>query len=176
MGASPVVSAPADLASGTTDEHEHNSDDEQDDTKRRHERDGEQHAQEEKNNSSNDHDSLYPVAEDPKHASSLARSADAEGTWSRRTSWPCLSPCDLAPSLPRDHFAEFILVRLWATGRGVISLDSALVVQELCDIIPTGVHLPIPTSYRVNRAGGERYVLHRAVLTPPRSSSSRWGP
>lgn len=27
------------------------------------------------------------------------------------------------PALPRDRLAEFILARLWATGRGVISHD-----------------------------------------------------
>lgn len=70
------------------------------------------------------------------------------------------------PSLPYDHFDEFILARLWAMGRGVISFDSALVVHELCDINPTKVDLTIPTSYRINRAGGERYVLHRADLAP----------
>jgi len=54
---------------------------------------------------------------------------------------------------------------LWAAGRGVVSHDSALVVHELCDINPTKVHVTIPTRYRISRAGGDRYVLHRADLT-----------
>ena len=69
------------------------------------------------------------------------------------------------PALPHDRFDEFILARLWAAGRGVISHDSALVVHELCDINPSQVHLTIPTSYRISRAGGNRYVIHRADLT-----------
>ena len=69
------------------------------------------------------------------------------------------------PSLPSDRSDEFILGRLWARGRGVVSYDSALVVHELCDINPTMVHLTIPVSYRISRAGGARYVLHRAGLS-----------
>lgn len=70
------------------------------------------------------------------------------------------------PSLPYDPLDEFILARLWAAGRGVTSHDSALLVHELCDINPTKVHLTIPTSYRISRAGGQRYVIHRADLEP----------
>ena len=69
------------------------------------------------------------------------------------------------PALPHDRFDEFIHARLWAAGRGVISRDSALVVHELCDINPTHVHLTIPTSYRINRAGSDRYIIHHANLT-----------
>lgn len=68
------------------------------------------------------------------------------------------------PVLPRDRFDEFIRARHWAKGRGVISHDSALLVHELCDINPTRVHLTIPTSYRISRAGGEHYTIHHADL------------
>ena len=70
------------------------------------------------------------------------------------------------PSLPYDRFDEFILGRLWAAGRGVVSHDSGLVAHELCDINPATVHLTIPTHYRINRAGRDRYVIHHADLTP----------
>ncbi len=69
------------------------------------------------------------------------------------------------PALPHDRYDEFILARLWAAGRGVISHDSALVVHELCDINPGHVHLTIPTRYRISRAGAHRYVIHHADLT-----------
>lgn len=69
------------------------------------------------------------------------------------------------PSLPFDRHDEFILARFWAAGRSVISHDSALLVPELCDTNPTAVHLTIPTSYRISRAGGDLYELHRANLT-----------
>ncbi len=68
------------------------------------------------------------------------------------------------PSLPIDRYDEFIRARLWAAGRGVVSHDSALLVHELCDINPTRVHLTIPTSYRISRAGGDRYEIHHADL------------
>ncbi len=69
------------------------------------------------------------------------------------------------PSLPLDRNDEFILARFWAAGRGVVSHDSALLVHELCDINPSAVHITIPTSYRISRAGGERYEVHRADLS-----------
>ena len=69
------------------------------------------------------------------------------------------------PSLPCDRFDEFVLARLWAKGRGVISHDSALVVHELCDISPTRIHVTIPNGYRINRAGGELYQIHHADLS-----------
>lgn len=68
------------------------------------------------------------------------------------------------PVLPRDRFDELIRAQLWAKSRGVVSHDSALVVHELCDINPTRVHLTIPTSYRISRAGGEQYTVHHADL------------
>lgn len=68
------------------------------------------------------------------------------------------------PSLPIDRYDELILARLWAAGRGVISHDSALLVHELCDINPRSVHITIPPSYRISRAGGDRYVVHHADL------------
>lgn len=39
-----------------------------------------------------------------------------------------------------------------------------LLVHELCDVNPTKVHLTIPMSYRISRAGGERYEIHHADL------------
>lgn len=70
------------------------------------------------------------------------------------------------PALPYDRLDELILAPLWAAGRGVVSHDSALLAHELCDINPTKVHLTIPTSYRITRSGGERYVIHHADLAP----------
>lgn len=70
------------------------------------------------------------------------------------------------PQLPYDRYDEFILARLWAKERGVISHDSALLVHELCDVNPTRIHLTIPTNYRISRAGGDRYELHHADLDP----------
>lgn len=69
------------------------------------------------------------------------------------------------PSLPIEQYDEFILARLWAAGRGVISHDSALLVHELCDINPTTVHITIPTTYRISRSGRDRYTIHHADLT-----------
>jgi hypothetical protein len=59
------------------------------------------------------------------------------------------------PSLPVDTYDEFVLARLWAKGRGVVSHDSALLVHELCDINPTKVQITIPRGYRIGKAGAE---------------------
>jgi predicted transcriptional regulator of viral defense system len=68
------------------------------------------------------------------------------------------------PELPRDRYDELILARCWAAGRGVISHGPALLVHELWDINPAVVHLTIPMSYRISRAGRDQYELHRADL------------
>jgi hypothetical protein len=70
------------------------------------------------------------------------------------------------PALPIDAYDEFVLARLWAKGRGVVSHDSALLVHELCDINPTKVHITIPHGYRIDKAGAEGYAIHRASLEP----------
>jgi predicted transcriptional regulator of viral defense system len=77
------------------------------------------------------------------------------------------------PSLPIENYDEFILARLWAKGRGVVSHDSALLVHELCDINPTKVHITIPHDYRIGKAGAERYAIHRTNLEP--SETTRLG-
>jgi predicted transcriptional regulator of viral defense system len=69
------------------------------------------------------------------------------------------------PALPLDRYDEFILAGLWTRQHGVISHDSALAFHELCDINPTLIHLTIPISYRITRAGGSLYALHRNDLT-----------
>ncbi len=68
------------------------------------------------------------------------------------------------PSLPIDRHDEYIYARLWAMGRGVLSHDSALVVHELCDINPNVVHITVPTAYRLQRSGGQRYAVHHCDL------------
>jgi hypothetical protein len=76
------------------------------------------------------------------------------------------------PSLPIDTYDEFILARLCAKGRGVVSHDSALVVHELCEINPTKVHITIPHHYRISRAGVERYAIHGPTSNTTRRPAS----
>jgi predicted transcriptional regulator of viral defense system len=83
---------------------------------------------------------------------------------SRGTLEPAAHGVYRVPALPRERFDEFILARLWARARGVISHDSALLVHDLCDINPTRVHLTIPRSYRISRSGGDLYAVHHADL------------
>lgn len=64
-----------------------------------------------------------------------------------------------------ERYDEFILASLWASGRGVVSHDSALLVHDLCDINPDRIHLTIPPAYRIDRAGGANYTIHNSTLS-----------
>lgn len=48
-----------------------------------------------------------------------------------------------------------MLATSWASGRGVLSHDTALDLHELCDINPAKVHLTLPPDYSPRRLGGD---------------------
>ena len=53
---------------------------------------------------------------------------------------------------------------LWTNERGVISHETALALYELADVNPTAIDITVPIEYRIGRAGGEGYRLHRGSL------------
>lgn len=61
-----------------------------------------------------------------------------------------------------DDLAEAVA---WSLGRGVVSHESALVLQGLSDVNPSRVHLTVPRDNHPRTAGGELYRLHRRVLS-----------
>jgi hypothetical protein len=71
LSASPVVGAAADLATGTTEQHQHQPDNEQDDSDGPEKGDGEYRAEEEEDESSDDHAGLYPGTKDGKPDSGM---------------------------------------------------------------------------------------------------------
>ena len=70
------------------------------------------------------------------------------------------------PNFPFDPNDELILATLWANDRGAISHETALQFYELADVNPVAIDLTIPKEYRIGRAGGGAYHVHREDLAP----------
>jgi predicted transcriptional regulator of viral defense system len=70
------------------------------------------------------------------------------------------------PNFPFDPNDELILATLWANDRGAISHETALQFYELADVNPIAIDLTIPKEYRIGRAGGDAYRVHREDLAP----------
>jgi predicted transcriptional regulator of viral defense system len=67
---------------------------------------------------------------------------------------------------PPDPHDDLIRAVLWANRRGAISHETALGFYEIADVNPIAVDVSVPLSYRISRAGGERYRVHRVNLPP----------
>jgi predicted transcriptional regulator of viral defense system len=70
------------------------------------------------------------------------------------------------PNFPFDPNDELILATLWANDRGAISHETAIQFYELADVNPIAIDLTIPKEYRIGRAGGDAYRVHREDLAP----------
>jgi predicted transcriptional regulator of viral defense system len=68
------------------------------------------------------------------------------------------------PNFPFDRNDDLILATLWANDRGAISHETALQFYELADVNPVAIDLTIPKAYRIGRAGGAGYRVHREDL------------
>ena len=68
------------------------------------------------------------------------------------------------PNFPFDPNDELILATLWANGRGAISHETALKFYQLADVNPVAIDITIPKAYRIGRAGGDAYRVHREDL------------
>ncbi len=53
---------------------------------------------------------------------------------------------------------------MWSNYRGAISHESALLLYDLSDVLPSRVHLTVPLQF--NRSAPASYVIHRARLHP----------
>lgn len=67
---------------------------------------------------------------------------------------------------PGEH-EDLVTIWLWSDREGVFSHETALMLHELSDVLPSGVHLTLPAEWRRRRlrvpAG---VVLHHAHLAP----------
>ncbi|MGF3056929.1 type IV toxin-antitoxin system AbiEi family antitoxin domain-containing protein [Microbacterium sp. YY-01] len=71
------------------------------------------------------------------------------------------------PQVPSTGHDNLALAVLWAgIDEACLSHDTALAAWGVSDINPNRIHLTIPHSHRVRRAGGDRYVIHRRDLEP----------
>jgi predicted transcriptional regulator of viral defense system len=73
------------------------------------------------------------------------------------------------PAVPPAEHDDLIRLALWSRNRqdqpqAVVSHESALVLHELSDLLPTTVHLTVPPGFRKKAPPG--CVLHRDVLAP----------
>ncbi len=69
------------------------------------------------------------------------------------------------PQLPATARDPYMLAVLWTgTDTASLSHDTALAVRELCDINPDRIHVTVPRTRRIRRAGGDLYVLHHEDL------------
>jgi predicted transcriptional regulator of viral defense system len=70
------------------------------------------------------------------------------------------------PHMPQTRFDQFQLAVLWAGDeRTVLGHETALELWELGDYLPDTIHLTIPPTLRLRRAGGDDYVLHTENLS-----------
>jgi predicted transcriptional regulator of viral defense system len=72
-------------------------------------------------------------------------------------------------SLPPSDYDDLIRLRLWSRDRAdrpqaVVSHESALVLHELSELLPSRTHLTVPRTFR--KAAPRGVVLHKATLAP----------
>lgn len=68
------------------------------------------------------------------------------------------------PNFPFDPNDELILATLWANDRAAISHETALQFYQLADVNPIAIDITVPKTYRIGRAGGDAYRVHREDL------------
>jgi predicted transcriptional regulator of viral defense system len=66
--------------------------------------------------------------------------------------------------IPHNEFDEFMEATIWPDGRGVLCLETALDLHELCDVNPNRIDINVPKAYRTHRAIPPRYRLHHRDL------------
>lgn len=68
---------------------------------------------------------------------------------------------------PVFRHGQYVEAVLWPRGAtGVLSHESALLLQGLTDASPSKVHITVPLTHRVRRAIPKYLVVHRASLSP----------
>ena len=68
---------------------------------------------------------------------------------------------------PTEHDAAHLAI-LWAGEGAVLSHDTALAAWDVCDVNPDRIHVAVPRSRRISKAGVGGVVLHRADVEPRR--------
>ena len=75
-------------------------------------------------------------------------------------------------AFPHEEHEDLVVAYLWSEEQGTISHESALALYELSDVLPTKLHLTVPTVWeRRSRTVPEQFELHYADLEP---GERRW--
>ena len=74
------------------------------------------------------------------------------------------------PEIPPDEHDDLILLALWSRSRNgepqaVVSHDTALLLHGLSDVLPSKVHLTVPSGFRKSAPPG--CMLHFGQVDPP---------
>lgn len=71
------------------------------------------------------------------------------------------------PQVPyTEHDAKHLAI-LWVDpDSAVLGYDTALATYDVCDINPMKVHVVVDKGKRINRSGGEAYIVHKEELRP----------
>jgi predicted transcriptional regulator of viral defense system len=69
------------------------------------------------------------------------------------------------PQVPVTQYDPFMLAVLWTGAtEACLSHDTALACWEISDINPTAIHVTVAAKRRIQRQGGEGYVIHHEDL------------
>ena len=71
------------------------------------------------------------------------------------------------PEIPLSEYDDLVRLSFWSRDRGdqpqaAVSHETALAVHGLSDVLPSKIHLTVPTTFR--KPGAKGTVLHRAKL------------
>ncbi|MDR1079231.1 MAG: type IV toxin-antitoxin system AbiEi family antitoxin domain-containing protein [Propionibacteriaceae bacterium] len=73
------------------------------------------------------------------------------------------------PQVPVTRYDEYMLAVLWTgASEACLSHETALQAWEISDINPDRIHVAVAKRRRINRRGGQGYVVHRCDLAPER--------
>lgn len=68
------------------------------------------------------------------------------------------------PVVARTGLEQLMQATLWPRKQGILSHETALDLQDLCDVNPAKVHITVPSAYRNMRRAPEVYALHHRDL------------
>ena len=71
------------------------------------------------------------------------------------------------PTFPTSDYDQYQLAVMWTGDEDAcLSHETALLLYDVSNINPTKIHVTVPASKRIRRAGGESYRVHYADLDP----------
>jgi len=73
----------------------------------------------------------------------------------------------LVPQVPASQYDPYMLAVLWTGApEACLSHETALQAWEISDVNPDRIHVTVAKKRRIDRRGGDGYVLHHQDLAP----------